>query len=133
MNHYETMLIVKPTLTDEETRAQIDKTIAIITDHGGEIVATKEMGMRRLAYPIAKHERGHYTVIYFRAPGSLIAELERQMRYNEDILKFMTIKYVNKKEIAQFEKQTAALHQSAQPSAQDTPKDDETTASEDEA
>ncbi len=104
MNHYEILFVVKPTLTDEETRTQIERAAAIITEHGGEIVATDDMGMRRLAYPIEKHERGYYTVIYFKAPGALIAELERQMRYNEEILKFMTVKYLKKKEVTQFKK-----------------------------
>ncbi len=107
MNHYETLFIVKPTLTDEEIKSQIQNTIDIITKEGGEIVATDDMGMRKLAYPIEKSERGYYTVVYYKAPGTLIAELERQMRYNEEILKFMTIKYTNKKEIAQFEKLAA--------------------------
>ncbi len=104
MNHYETLFIVKPTLTDEEIKSQVQNNLDIITKEGGEIVAVDDMGMRKLAYPVEKNERGYYTVIYYKAPGALIAELERQMRYNEDILKFMTIRYSNKKEIAQFEK-----------------------------
>ena len=109
MNHYETLFVVKPTLTDEETKAQIEKNIAIITDNGGEIVAIDDMGMRKLAYPVEKNERGYYTVVYYKAPATLIAELERQMRYNEDVLKFMTVKYAKKKEIAQFDKMVAAV------------------------
>ena len=109
MNHYETLFVVKPTLTDEETKAQIEKTLAIVTDNGGEIVAVDDMGMRKLAYPVEKNERGYYTVAYYQAAGTVIAELERQMRYNEDILKFMTVKYTKKKEIKQFEKMTAAV------------------------
>jgi len=66
------------------------------------------MGMRKLAYPVEKNERGYYTVVYYTAPGSLIAELERQMRYNENILKFMTVRYTKKKEIAQFTKMAEA-------------------------
>ena len=120
MNHYETLFVVKPTLTDEETQAQIDKTLAIITDNGGDIVATDSMGMRRLAYPVEKHERGFYTVVYYKAPGTLIAELERQMRYNEDILKFMTVKYTKKKEIAQFEKMAAAAGKKTEAAAQES-------------
>jgi len=118
MNHYETLFVVKPTLTDEETKAQIEKTLAIITDNGGEIVATDDMGMRKLAYPVEKNERGYYTVAYYKADGTVIAELERQMRYNEDLLKFMTVRYTKKKEIAQFDKQVAAVAKKAAASAQ---------------
>ena len=109
MNHYETLFVVKPTLTDEETKAQIEKTIAIITDNGGEIVAIDDMGMRKLAYPVEKNERGYYTVVYYQAPAPLIAEFERQMRYNEEVLKFMTVKYAKKKEIEQYNKMVAAV------------------------
>jgi small subunit ribosomal protein S6 len=109
MNHYETLFVVKPTLTDEETKAQIEKTLAIITNEGGEIVTIDDMGMRKLAYPVEKNERGYYTVAYYKAAGTVIAELERQMRYNEDILKFMTVKYTKKKEIVQFDKMTAVV------------------------
>ncbi len=104
MNHYETIFIVKPTLTPEEIEAQVEKTKETIEKNGGDILAIDEIGMRKLAYPIKKHERGYYSVIYYLAPGEAIAEIEYQLRYNEDILKFMSVKYRNKREIAQFEK-----------------------------
>jgi small subunit ribosomal protein S6 len=57
------------------------------------------MGTRPLAYEIKKNKRGYYYVIYFRAPGASIQELERTYRINEEILRFIFIKYENKKEI----------------------------------
>ncbi len=107
MNCYETLFILKPTLTEEETAQQIDAVKNSITEQGGEIAATNLMGMRKLAYEINKNERGYYTVIYYKAPSSAIAEIERKLRYNEDVLKFFTIKYSNKKEIKEFERQVA--------------------------
>ena len=56
------------------------------------------MGMRNLAYEINKNKRGYYFVIYFKAPPTLVLELERLYRINEDILRFIVIKYDNKKE-----------------------------------
>ncbi len=108
MNHYELLFVVKPTLTDDEIKAQIQKTQDSILAQEGEIVSVKDMGMRKLAYPVQKNERGYYTVIYFKAPGAAIAEIERLLRINEDILKFMTVRFTNKKEIAHFEKMAAA-------------------------
>ena len=108
MNHYELLFVLKPTLTDEETKAQIAKIQENITAQEAIIVATDDMGMRKLAYPVEKNERGYYTVIYFQAPGAAIAEIERLLRINEDILKFMTVKYSNKKEIVQFTKMAEA-------------------------
>ncbi len=100
IRHYETMFIVKPTLTEEETKAQIEQVIANIEKNGGEIVATDDMGTRPLAYEIKKNKRGYYFVIYFKAPSESILELERTYRINEEILRFIFIKYENKKEIA---------------------------------
>ncbi len=109
MNHYELLFVLKPTLTDEETQAQIAKIQENITAQEAEIVATDDMGMRKLAYPVEKNERGYYTVVYFKAPGAAIAEIERLLRINEEILKFMTVKYTNKREIAQFGKMAEAV------------------------
>ena len=108
MNCYETLFILKPTLTDEETAKQVELVSSYITEEGGEIVATDAMGMRKLAYEIDGNARGYYTVIYHKSPATAIAEIERRLRYNEDALKFFTIKYSNKKETAHFDKLVAA-------------------------
>ncbi|PAF50948.1 30S ribosomal protein S6 [Helicobacter sp. 13S00401-1] len=98
MRHYETMFIVKPTLVEEELKAKIDFFKEVITKNGGVIETTLDMGVRTLAYEIEKNVRGYYYVIYFKAKPSLIAELERLYRVNEDILRFIVIKYESKKE-----------------------------------
>ncbi len=104
IRHYETMFIVKPTLTEEETQAQIELVKSIIEKNGGEIKATDDMGTRKLAYEIQKHKRGYYYVIYFTAPTEAIAEIERNYRINENILRFIFIKSESKKEIAHWTK-----------------------------
>lgn len=98
MKHYETMFIIKPTLVEEEIKTKIDFFKDIITKNGGVIETCLDMGMRNLAYEIKKNKRGYYFVIYFKAPTSLIAELERNYRINEEILRFIVIKYENKRE-----------------------------------
>jgi len=104
MNNYETLYVLKPTLTDEETAANIAKIEEILVREGAEILATNKMGMRRLAYPVEKNERGVYTIVYFKAKGTVIAELERNLKFNEEVIKYLTVKYTKKKEVAQFEK-----------------------------
>ncbi len=113
MNHYETLIIIKPTLTEEETQKQIDALKEHINELNGEVVATKDMGLRKLAYEINKNPRGYYAVVYHKSNGNSIAEIERKLRYNEDILKFFTIKYANKKEINEFNKQVEACKKEA--------------------
>jgi len=113
-NYYETLFILKPTLTEEETNSQIESVKADIAEQDGEVAATNILGMRKLAYPINKNERGFYVVVYHKSPGAAIAEIERKLRYNENVLKFLTIRYVTKKEISEFEKQVANCGAQAQ-------------------
>lgn len=98
MKHYETMFIVKPTLVEDEIKSKIEFFKEAIVKNGGEIETCLDMGMRQLAYEIKKNKRGYYFVIYFKAEPSLILELERLYRINEDILRFIVVKYENKKE-----------------------------------
>lgn len=102
MNCYETLFVTQPTLTDEETKAQIQKILDVVAAQNGEIVAVDDMGTRKLAYEVKKHKRGYYTVVYFKADGNAIAEIERNLRINENIIKFLTVKYTNQKEVAHF-------------------------------
>ncbi|MDY0195202.1 MAG: 30S ribosomal protein S6 [Sulfurovaceae bacterium] len=110
MNCYETLFVVKPTLTEQEIASQVAKIKDILTREGAELITTDDMGMRRLAYAVEKQTRGYYTVLYYKAEGSKIAEIERNLKINEDIIKFLTVKYSTKKEIAQFDKMVASVN-----------------------
>ena len=99
MRHYENLVIVKPTLTEEETKASIAAIEEVLTSNGAEIVARDEMGTKKLAYPIAKNERGYFHVVYYTMAPAAIAEVERRFRINEDLLRFVTIKYDSKREV----------------------------------
>ncbi len=98
MRYYETMFILKPTLTQEETNAKIDFFKSVLLNNGASIEATIDMGIRNLAYEIKKCKRGYYFVIYFKAEGSLVAELERNYRINEEVIRFIVINYRTKTE-----------------------------------
>ncbi|MEA1917981.1 MAG: 30S ribosomal protein S6 [Campylobacterota bacterium] len=99
MRHYENLVIVKPTLTEEEIKNSLANIEDIITSNGGEIATRDDMGMRKLAYPIQKNLRGHFYVIYFKIAPSAISEIERRYRINEEILRFVTVKYDSKREV----------------------------------
>ncbi len=102
MRNYENLVIVKPTLTAEEIQASVKAIEEIITSNGGEIATTDTMGMRKLAYPIEKNERGYFHVIYYSIAPSAITEIERRFRLNEELLRFVTIKYDTNREIIAF-------------------------------
>ena len=105
MRHYELLTVLKPTLTEEETKAKVDFVREILEKNGAQIAAFQEMGTRRLAYPIQKLERGYYSVFYFTAPTSAILEVERLIRITEEFIRFMSVKYENQKEMAYWKKQ----------------------------
>jgi len=104
IKHYEVLFVLRPTLTEEEIAKQVESINGVITANGGEVVAVDKVGMRDLAYEIQKNKRGYYTITYFKAPTSAIKEIERNLRINEDVIRFLTVKYETKKEIAQWEK-----------------------------
>lgn len=104
MRHYETLFVLKPTLTDEEKQQKFEFIKSVIQNNGGEIAAVEDIGVRKLAYPIQKFERGHYYIIYFTAPSHTVKELERIYRITEDVIRFLTIKYETNKDIKAWEK-----------------------------
>ena len=115
MRHYENLVIVKPTFTAEEIQASIKAVEETITSNGGEIAATSAMGMRKLAYPINKNERGYYHVIYYSVAPAAISEIERRFRINEDLLRFVTIKYDTNREITAWNKLVEKANKAATP------------------
>ena len=113
MRHYENLVIVKPTLTEEEAKASIAAIEEVLTSNGAEIVARDEMGTKKLAYPIQKNERGYFHVVYYTMAPSSIAEVERRFRINEDLLRFVTIKYDSKREVTAWKELVAKTEKKA--------------------
>ena len=92
MNHYETVFIATPVLSESQLQEVIGKFRGIITENGGQIVAEENWGLRKLAYPIQKKSTGSYYRIEFTGEGSLINTLETQYRRDERIIRFLTFK-----------------------------------------
>ena len=113
MRHYENLVIVKPTLTAEEIQSIIAGVEEIITSNGGEIAARDAMGMRKLAYPINKNERVYFHVVYYTVAPSAISEIERRFRINEDLLRFVTIKYDTNREVKAWNQQVEKANKAA--------------------
>ena len=91
MNKYEIMFILKS--NDEEAiKNQVSEFKAIITDMKGEIVNEKEMGNRKLAYPINKELNGYYYVINVNANNDAIAEFDRKARISENVIRHLVIR-----------------------------------------
>ena len=89
MNEYEVLYLITPDLDEETNRQVIDKFASIITANGGEIEKTDEWGKRRLAYAIDYKTEGFYVLVTFKAPGELPRELERNLKNDERIMRYM--------------------------------------------
>lgn len=91
MNKYESVIIINPSVDDEGIKALIKKFTDIINNEG-KVESVEELGKRRLAYEIMKNKEGFYTVFNFEAKPELIAELERNYRIDDSVMKFITVK-----------------------------------------
>ena len=89
---YELMFIVRPDMTEEDQ----DKLIATleheVTASGGTVKSTEKMGKRRLAYTVRKFHDGMYILLTFEGGGGLVHELERRLRVNEPVIKFLSVR-----------------------------------------
>ncbi|WP_028586830.1 30S ribosomal protein S6 [Desulfocurvus vexinensis] len=92
MRKFETLLLLSPELPAEERQGLLDALTGVIAREGGTLVETDDWGMRDLAYPVRKMDRGHYVRLVYNAPAALIAELERNIRIADGIFKFVTVK-----------------------------------------
>jgi len=91
MRKYETFFIADPDLSDETTSAVDKKVQSVVASNGGEVLTYTPWGKRKLAYPIRKRTRGLYILMEYAGGPDLVAELERNLRIDERILKFITI------------------------------------------
>ena len=92
MNHYETVFILTPVLSDVQMKEAVDKFKAVLTDNGGIITNEENWGMRKLAYPIQKKSTGFYSLLQFDVEPAVIATLETQFRRDERVLRFLTFR-----------------------------------------
>jgi small subunit ribosomal protein S6 len=103
MNHYETVFIVTPVLSEEQIKEAVIKFQEYLKNNGAEIVHEEHWGMRKLAYPIQKKSTGFYHLVEYKAEGTLIAELELVFKRDERIIRFLTVK-LDKHAVAYSEK-----------------------------
>ena len=92
MANYESVLIARQDLGASQVSSIVEDLSNVIKKEGGEVVRVDNWGLKNLAYRIKKNRKGHYVVLNIAAPASAIAEYERVMRVNEDIIRYMTIK-----------------------------------------
>ena len=97
MNKYELVYIIDTAVEEEARKALVEKFNALITENGGEIEKVEEWGKRRLAYAINYKTEGYYVLVNFSAGAELPLELERNLKINESIIRYQTIRVLERK------------------------------------
>jgi len=92
MSLYELMFIVSPDIGDDETTKVVTRLKNTLGKFKGDLIRIDDMGLKSLSYKIEKKSRGHYFLAYVEGPGSLVAEIERIFRLDENILRFVIVK-----------------------------------------
>lgn len=92
MRIYEELFIIRPDATDEEITPIVEQVKGVITTGGGTVDKEERWGVRRLAYRVEKRNEGYYVLIQFTAAPSTVKEVERRLRVNDSVLKFITVR-----------------------------------------
>ncbi|MBO5478438.1 MAG: 30S ribosomal protein S6 [Clostridia bacterium] len=94
MNKYESVIIINPSL-EEEGLKKLVKKFSDLINSDGKVESVEEMGKRKLAYDVKKNKEGYYVLFNFEAKPELIAELERNYRITDEVIKFIVVKKEN--------------------------------------
>lgn len=89
---YEHVFLARQDVTAQQVEALVEQYKGVIEAGGGKVEKTEMWGIKSLAYRIKKNRKAHFTMLGITAPAPALAEMERQMRINEDVLRFMTLK-----------------------------------------
>jgi small subunit ribosomal protein S6 len=89
---YENVFIARQDISGAQVDTLADTFTQLVADNGGEVKKREYWGLRNLAYRMRKNRKGHYVLLNLSAPPAAVAELERTMRINEDVLRYLTIR-----------------------------------------
>lgn len=92
MRTYEITIALHPDLGEAGVKEQVDRAQEILSANGGSVKQVAEWGLRDLAYPIKKERRAVMYVIVFEGEGGTVAELERNLRISDHVLRYITIR-----------------------------------------
>jgi small subunit ribosomal protein S6 len=95
LRRYETIFITRPDLTDEDHSVLQEKLKSITNTLKGDLIKLEDWGLRKLGYEIRKNSRGHYFLLDYLSEPDLVRELERNLRLNDQVLKYQTVKISN--------------------------------------
>lgn len=92
MAHYEHVFLARQDLSQAQVDALAAAATEIIESNDGKVTKTETWGLKNLAYKIDRNRKAHFVLLNIDGPGTVVAELERQTRINEDVIRYMTIR-----------------------------------------
>lgn len=92
MAYYECVFIARQDISTQQVEGLSDEFAQIIETGGGKVTKRESWGLRNLAFKIKKNRKGHYMLFNIDSPSDAVLEMERNMRLNEDVLRYMTVR-----------------------------------------
>ncbi len=92
MSYYECVVIARQDMSAQQVEEHTEQLAQLVSEQGGEVAKKEYWGLRNLSYRIKKNRKGHYTLLNLDAQPDCVAELERNMRFDENVLRYLTVK-----------------------------------------
>ena len=122
MRKYETIVISDPDLSDEDRTPLFNRMTELIPQEGGFLIEFDEWGTQKLAYEIRKKKRAHYVRLDYCGSGALVAEMERQFRIDDRVLKYMTVLIDKQADVEKIKMEMAEATKETETPEAETPK-----------
>ena len=116
MKDYESIFILNPSIEEAESEKIVQRMQDVINGHGGQMLKVEKWGKKRLAYIVRKQKKGEYVLLHFKGQPETVAELERNYKMVDSIIKYLTVR-LEKEAIAHIERLEAAQAAAAKPEA----------------
>lgn len=91
-NQYETVFIITPVLSDAQMKETVQNIRDMLKERGADLVHEEHWGLKKLAYPIQKKSTGFYHLLEYQAEGSMLEEFELELKRDERVMRFLTVK-----------------------------------------
>ena len=92
MNHYETVFILNPVLSEDQVKEAVDKYVSFLKERGASIINKENWGLKKMAYPIQKIHKAHYVLMNIECDNETLAELNNTFRFNDAVIRSMVIR-----------------------------------------
>ncbi len=89
---YEHVFLARQDMSSQQVESLVDQLKSVVADNGGEVGKVEYWGLKSIAFRLRKNRKAHYTLMNVTAPPEAVFEMERQMRINEDVLRYLTLR-----------------------------------------